>query len=188
MNIDKKFIVNLQGKEFILYNGLMDLAHQEGLISIDVELIQVPNEDNEMTAIAKATAKTKDKTFVDIGDASPKSVNRMIAPHIIRMASTRAKARALRDLTNVGMTALEELGGDEEDKTSNNTNNKYKTNVKGNTVSDKQVARLYAIASSASIDADTVKDQVKRKYNKEISDLTKTEYDTVCKGYEGLKK
>lgn len=112
--VDDKFIVKLQGKEFILYNGLVDLAHQEGLVSIDVELIQSPSKDNDMTAIAKAVAKTKDKEFSDIGDASPGSVSSMLKPHIIRMAATRAKARALRDLTNVGMTAAEEMM-DEED-------------------------------------------------------------------------
>ena len=55
-------------------------------------------------------------------------------------------------------------------------------------LSDAQVKRLYAIAKSVNIEVDKVKDQVKTKFNKEIEELTKAEYDTVCKGYEGLKK
>lgn len=110
--IDERFIVKLQGKDFVTYEGLLDLAHQKGLKSIEVVLIQIPTKENNMTAICMATAKTENEIYTDIGDAGPTSTNRMIAPHIIRMASTRAKARALRDLTNAGMTAIEELGED----------------------------------------------------------------------------
>lgn len=111
--INEKFIINLQGKSFVTYEGLLDLAHQMGLVSIEVDLIQFPSEENNMTAIARAVASTPKGSFSDIGDANPRSVNGMLAPHIIRMASTRAKARALRDLTNVGMTAVEELSMDD---------------------------------------------------------------------------
>ncbi len=107
--INERFIINLQGKSFVTYEGLLDLAHQMGLISLDVALIQLPSKENNMTAVASAIAKTEKNQFSDIGDASPESVNSMLSPHIIRMASTRAKARVLRDLTNVGMTAIEEL-------------------------------------------------------------------------------
>lgn len=112
--LNKDFIITLQGKDYVTYNGLIDLAHQMGLQSLEVEVLQIPTSENGMIAICKATAKTKDKYFIDIGDASSGSVSRMLTPHIMRMASTRAKARALRDLTNVGMTAIEELA--EEDK------------------------------------------------------------------------
>lgn len=128
--IDERFIVDLKGKQFVTYEGLLDLAHQEGLSSMDVELLQIPTKENGDIAIAKATVKAKDKTFVDIGDASPGSTNSMIRPHIIRMASTRAKARALRDLTNVGMTAIEELGDEKESKPTNGLGNYKKANAK----------------------------------------------------------
>mgnify|MGYP000929347198 FL=1 len=109
MSINEKFIINLQGKSYVTYEGLLDLAHQNNLKSLQVELIQIPTKDNNMTAICRATATTENETYMDIGDASPQSVNSALVPHLIRMASTRAKARALRDLTNVGMTAVEEL-------------------------------------------------------------------------------
>ena len=109
MNINENFIIKLQGKSFVTYEGLLDLAHQKQLMSLEVEIIQIPTKDNNMTAICQAIATTSKEKFQDIGDASPQSVNSGLVPHLIRMASTRAKARVLRDLTNIGMTAIEEL-------------------------------------------------------------------------------
>ncbi len=109
MNVDPKFVVELQGKQFITYDGLLSLAHNMGLLSIKTELVK---HDSEIT-IFRATAKTEGQEFDGYGDATPQNVNSMIAKHRLRMAETRAKARALRDLTNVGMVAVEELGGDE---------------------------------------------------------------------------
>lgn len=105
------------GAEHIAYPGLLDLAHQQGLEGIDTELIQVPTPDNGYLAIVKATVRMNDpddaghlvRTFTSHGDASPESVgNRSIVPHILRMAETRAKARALRDAVNVGSVEFED--------------------------------------------------------------------------------
>ena len=51
-------------------------------------------------------------------------------------------------------------------------------------LSDKQLARLYAIANKAGADKDLVKQQVFKKFGKEVKDLSKQEYDIVCNGYE----
>ena len=109
--LDEKFIMKIDDKDFVLYAGLLDVAHQKNLSSVDVALIQTPSEENKFTAICKATVKTVDgKSFTDIGDANPANCNYKIVKHIIRLSATRAKARAFRDMDNIGMTALEELG------------------------------------------------------------------------------
>ncbi len=111
----EEYMIERQGKRFVLYAGLLDEAHARGLRSIETELLQTPSVENGEVAIARAVVRTEDGKFSGIGDASPQNVGRAIAPHLIRMAETRAKARALRDAINVGVTALEELGGENEE-------------------------------------------------------------------------
>ena len=114
----EEYMIERQGKRFVLYAGLLEEAHARGLRSIETELLQVPGAGNGEVAIARAVVRTEDGKFTGIGDASPQNVGRMIAPHIIRMAETRAKARALRDAINVGVASIEELGDDPEPSSS----------------------------------------------------------------------
>ena len=89
----------------------MDLAHQKGLKGIVVEALQYPTKANGMEGICKAIVESKDgEEYIEIGDASILNVSSQIKDHVLRMAATRAKARALRDFTNIGITCLEELG------------------------------------------------------------------------------
>lgn len=110
----KEFVVERQGKSFILYAGLLDLAHQQGLKSIRTAVSQVPAEDNNRVAICTATVVIEkdgvERTFTGIGDAAPNNVAPAMQTCLLRMAETRAKARALRDAVNVGVAAFEELG------------------------------------------------------------------------------
>lgn len=111
--MDSKYIVELQGKEFVKYEGLLDMAHQKGLKSIQTQLVEAPSESNGnrciMYANVSCTVDGEPNSYSGYGDADPSNVNKMVSRHIIRMAETRAKARALRDMTNIGMTAYEEI-------------------------------------------------------------------------------
>ena len=100
-----------------LYAGLLAEAHERGLKSIDTELLdhgpwegKAGNEQvTGLYAVVRATVVIEEivegevitKTFTGIGDADPSNVGRNIRPHTVRMAETRAKARALRDAINV---------------------------------------------------------------------------------------
>jgi len=108
--LDDRFMTNIKGKDFVLYAGVLDLATQKGLLKLEVELLQFPSSENGNEAICRAVAESKTgEVFSDIGDANPANCHSMIAKHLIRMASTRAKGRALRDMCNIGIACLEEL-------------------------------------------------------------------------------
>jgi predicted nucleic acid-binding Zn finger protein len=108
--LDERWITKIEGKEFVKYPGLLDLAHQHGIASIEVDIVQMPTKENGNFAVCRATVVSKvGETYTDIGDANPNNCSSKVARHLLRMASTRSIARALRSYTNVGMTALEEL-------------------------------------------------------------------------------
>lgn len=108
--LKERFIQEIKGKTFVQYAGVLDLAQQKGLLRLEVELIRYPSKENGYEAICRATAEGKNgELFVDIGDANPRNCQEVIAKHLIRLSSTRAKSRALKDLCNVGIACVEEL-------------------------------------------------------------------------------
>jgi hypothetical protein len=101
---------NVVGQRTVIrYEGLLARAHEDGLRSIHTELVQIPSKANGDAAIVRAVVVTGRGTFEGIGDATPGNVNARVVGHLLRVAETRAKARALRDAVNIGLVALEEL-------------------------------------------------------------------------------
>jgi len=108
--IDPKHIITIQGKPFVRYAGLLQMALERGLVSLtatwtynDVEL-----------SLAHAVAIFADgRRFEESGDASPSNCTRMVSVHFRRVALTRAKARVLRDALGVDLVAVEELSDNE---------------------------------------------------------------------------
>ena len=98
-------------KDVVLYAGLLSQAHEEGLARVRTSILQIPTEENGRLAIIKAEVETAKGLFEAVGDACPENVDEFLAPHLIRVAETRAKARALRDAVNVGVVSYEELDG-----------------------------------------------------------------------------
>lgn len=183
--LNKKFIVNLKGKDFVEYGGLIDLAHQLKLKSIKTDIVQFPNKENNNQCIVKAIIATEDeKVFEGYGDADPSNVNSMIARHLIRMAETRAKARALRDLTNVGMTAIEELGGDEEPKKQNKDHQALKDN---SLATDSQLPLIGKLMKDKNYSAESMVSYIDKMYNKKSSkDLTRQEASALIEMLNGM--
>ena len=105
--IPAEAIVLIQGRQFIRFEGLLHLAHERGLVELSTTIVSVASD----LAVCQSTARFPDgRVFTDIGDASPSNVKHHLAPHFIRMAATRASARALRRALNIDACSVEELG------------------------------------------------------------------------------
>lgn len=99
----------VERKEVVTVKGLLHLAHAERLSAIHTRLVQSPTKENGETAIALVRIRTARGSFSGLGDANPRNVTSRVALHFIRMAETRALARALRAALDIGAVAIEEL-------------------------------------------------------------------------------
>jgi len=112
--INEEHIISIDGKPYVKYAGLLEAAHKSGLKDLQVKLIQSPTRDNGYTAVCEATAviktRNREKVYIEIGDANPASIgDPRLNVHSIRIAATRAKARALRDALRISICSVEEL-------------------------------------------------------------------------------
>ena len=105
--IDPRYVVQIQGKPFVKFAGLLDLAHTRGLQALTVDWTY---NDAELS-LAHAVAVFPFGTFAESADSTPANVGKKVALHWRRLSLTRAKARALRDALGVDLVAVEELGG-----------------------------------------------------------------------------
>jgi hypothetical protein len=105
--VPAQYVVQMQGKVFVKFAGLLAMAHARGL----VELTAHWTFNDASLSLAEAVATFADgRHFREAGDATPDNVSRTVAPHFRRLALTRAKARCLRDALGIHLTAVEELG------------------------------------------------------------------------------
>lgn len=105
--IVKNFVVKEKAMEsenwsdnIVPYEDLLKAAHKKGIKEVRTEMIQVDFE--KKIALFKAIViGAKNMVFEGHGDATPENVkSETIQPHFVRMAETRAKARAMRDYVN----------------------------------------------------------------------------------------
>jgi hypothetical protein len=110
LSVPMQYVVMIQGKPFVRYCGLLQMAQERGLVSLTAEWTY---NDAELS-LAHAVAIFADgRRFEESGDASPSNTNRKVAVHFRRVALTRAKARVLRDALGVDLVAVEELSDSE---------------------------------------------------------------------------
>src|SRR5207248_2733402 len=100
-------VVTLKGRDYPLYAGALDSATKAGLKSLTTRIVQIPSPENGNMAVVMARAEFEDgRVFEDVGDCSPASTSPQLAAASLRLASTRAKGRVLRDAVNVAQTLL----------------------------------------------------------------------------------
>jgi hypothetical protein len=104
--VPAQHVIMIQGRSFVKFTGLLQMAHERGLVTLTADWTY---NDAELS-LAHAVATFQDgRRFEESGDATPQNVTKKVAPHFRRVALTRSKARVLRDALGVDLVAVEEL-------------------------------------------------------------------------------
>lgn len=104
-------VVDIKGKKHVIYQGLLRLAHEKGLMNFEILEKYVSDDMKKSWCLVRAHCKKdkKDVFFDGIGSSTPDNTGSMTESHPVEMANTRAKGRALRDFLNIGQAMFEEL-------------------------------------------------------------------------------
>lgn len=109
LDIDKRFIVNIMGKDFITYNGLLAYAKtQQGGI-YKKHILELKVSDNGDSASARVRITMGDgQEYEDVGTCTPLN-SKGIKVYPEELAVTRGYARAIRTGLGVDYCSKEEL-------------------------------------------------------------------------------
>ena len=112
--------IGIQGRQHPSADGLVHRAHRDStdrgffLVGTNINLVQLPTPENNMTAIVIAKVIMEDQhgqryEFEGLGDANPQNCSGQTGAAFPRMAETRAVSRALSVALNVSGAVAEEM-------------------------------------------------------------------------------
>lgn len=166
------------------YFELADFLPQATGLLEEVKLCPIVTFTNEYATLTLINGENPSEQIVftsPMRDLQLKGSNELQALGGIETYQTRYLYIQLLNITE--NDSFDAVSGKNEAK--NNSNNTQQSN---RILTDKQLSRLYAIASNANVDKESLKEKVFKRFGKEIKDLTKQEYDTICNAYEKQKQ
>lgn len=165
------------------------LAKYKAIINISDE-IELAGDRYYVKATARIFDIEKSNEYVESTAYAREDENKkgMDLSQLSGSTSSYARKYALNGLFAIDDTKDADTTNTQGKEENYKPNQPHKSNAKeSNNISEGQIKRLYAIGYSKGLDANKINAQVKTKFNKDVKDLTKAEYDTVCKGYENMK-
>ena len=109
LRIDERFIVKIQGKEFITYNGLLEYAKTQYGGTQKREIIEIIKSEDGKSVSARVRIVMKEgQIFEDVGTCTPQN-SKSVTSYPEELAVTRAYSRALRFGLAVDYCSQEEL-------------------------------------------------------------------------------
>ena len=102
----------LDGRWFVTYSGLLRLAYRKGCCSMTAEPVREYCDPTLSRWVFRAAVGRRPGTrlFVAYGEANPGNTSTLAKGCELRIAETRATARALRKAFGIGLCSVDELG------------------------------------------------------------------------------
>ena len=103
----------LDGRLYVTHSGLLRIASRNRCRSIETAVQENLSDPAAGRWVFKATVvkRASASSFVAYGDADPTNVSPLVRGAELRIAETRATARALRKAYGIGLCSVDELGG-----------------------------------------------------------------------------